>query len=124
MGKVWSEEVKGNGIGESLTFTFQTTKEDTTDLGVTSCGIGHHGSATLFRQNARPKVIVLSVDGEPKLRLHLKDTMRLQQFEIPKLALERPSKHAITLKIMDVFPGTKFEDWIAQVYFQGTGKMR
>ena len=44
MGKVWSEEVKGNGngigIGESLTFTFHTTKEDTTDLGVTSCAIG------------------------------------------------------------------------------------
>ena len=50
--------------------------------------------------------------------------MGLQQFEIPKLALERPSKHAITLKIMDVFPGTNFEDTcIAEVYFQGTGKM-
>lgn len=69
-------------------------------------------------------MIELSVDGEPKLRLHLKDTMGLQQFEIPKLALERPSKHAITLKIMDVFPGTNFEDTcIAEVYFQGTGKM-
>lgn len=68
-------------------------------------------------------MIELSVDGEPKLRLHLKDTMGLQQFEIPKFALERPSKHAITLKIMDVFPRTKFEDWIAEVYFQGTGNM-
>ena len=126
MSKVWSEGVQGVGIGESVTFTFQTTKEDTTDLGVTSCaiGIGHQASKTLFRENARPKVLELSVDGKTKALLQLKDTMGLQHFEIPKLVLERPSKHTIALKIVDVFPGTRFEDTcIAEVYFQGTGRM-
>ncbi len=43
---------------------------------------------------------------------------------IPKLALERQSEHTIALKIIEVFPGTKFEDTcIAEVYFQGTGRM-
>ena len=126
MGKVWSEGVKGNGIGESLTFTFKTTKKDTTDLGVTSCaiGTGHQGSERLFRENARPKVIELSMDGKPRALLHLKDTMGLQQFDVPRLALERPSEHTIRLKIVAVFPGTKFEDTcVAEVYFQGTGRM-
>jgi hypothetical protein len=126
MGKVWSEGVEGTGIGESLTFTFKTTKKNTTDLGVTSCaiGIGHQGSERLFRENARPKVIELSMDGKPRALLQLKDTMGLQQFDMPKLALERPSEHTIRLKIVDVFPGTKFEDTcISEVYFQGTGRM-
>lgn len=126
MGKVWSEGVRGTGIGESLTFTFRTTEEHTTGLGVTSCaiGIGHQGSKALFKKNARPKLLELSVDGKPKARLQLKDKMGLQQFEIPKLTLERPSTHTITLKILEVFPGTKFQDTcIAEVYFQGTGKM-
>ena len=126
MGKVWCEGVKGTGIGESLTFTFKTTKKNTTDLGVTSCaiGIGHQGSERLFRENARPKVIELSMDGKPRALLQLKDTMGLQQFDMPKLALERPSEHTIRLKIVDGFPGTKFEDTcISEVYFQGTGRM-
>ncbi len=126
MGKVWSEGVKGTGIGESLTFTFKTTMKDTTDLGVTSCaiGIGHQGSEKLFRENARPKVLELSMDGKPRMLLQLKDAMGLQEFDVPKLALERPSEHTIGLKVVDVFPGTKFEDTcIAEVYFQGTGKM-
>jgi hypothetical protein len=126
MGKVWSEGVEGAGLGEGLTFTFRTTKENTTDLGVTSCaiGIGHQGSKTLFQENAKPKVLELRVDGKPKALLHLQDTMGLQRFEIPKLALERPSQHSITLKIIEVFPGIKHEDTcIAEVYFQGTGDM-
>ena len=126
MAKVWSEGVEGNGIGESLTFTFQTKQKDTVDLGVTSCaiGIGHQGSEKLFRQNGRPKVIELSVDGVPTSRLQLKDVMGLQRFEISKLALERPSEHTITLKIVDIYAGSKYEDTcIAEVYFQGTGQM-
>lgn len=126
MAKVWSEGVKGNGIGENLTFTFHTTKKNTTDLGVTVCAIGsgHQGSERLFLENARPKLIELSMDGKAKVMLRLKDSMGLQWFEIPKLALERPSEHTITLKIMEVYPGTKFEDTcIAEVYFQGTGQM-
>ena len=126
MEKVWCEGVEGTGIGESLTFTFRTTKENTTGLGVTSCaiGIGHQGSETLFRENGRPKVLELSLDGVPKALLHLKDIMGLQRFEIPKLVLERPSEHSLALKIVEVFPGTKFEDTcIAEVYFRGTGRM-
>lgn len=51
MVKVWSEGVEGTGIGESLTFAFQTKEKDTADLGVTACaiGIGHQGSEKLFR---------------------------------------------------------------------------
>lgn len=93
---------------------------------MTSCaiGIGHQASKTLFRETARPKVLELSVDGEPKALLQLKETMGLQNFEIPKLVLERPSKHTIALKIVEVFPGTRFEDTcIAEVYFQGSGRM-
>lgn len=126
MDQVWSEGADGNGIGESLTFTFTTTEKDTTGLGVTSCAIasGHQGSEKLFRQNARPRVIELSYNGEPVARLRLGDAMGLQRFEIPKLVLERPSRHRIRLKIIEVYPGTHFEDTcIAEVRFQGTGKM-
>ena len=126
VGTVWSEGVAGTGIGESITFTFRTTLKNTTELGVTSCaiGIGHQGSEKLFRQNSRPKVIELSMDGKPKAILNFEDTMGLQHFDIPELALARPSEHTITLKIIDVFPGTKFEDTcISEVYFQGTGRM-
>ena len=126
MTTVWSEGVPGNGEGEKLTFTFSTTKKDTTDLGVTSCAIatGYQASKNLFLQNSRPKRLQLIVDGHPTAVLNLKDEMGLQWFEIPKLKLERPSTHTISLKILEVYPGAKFQDTcISEVYFQGTGQM-
>ena len=126
MESVWSEGVAGNGEGEMLSFTFITTEKDTTDLGVTSCAIatGHQGSAKLFRQNSRPKSLDLVVDGRAVARLELQDVMGLQWLEIPKVKLARPSKHVIGLKIVEVYPGSKFQDsCISEVYFQGTGQM-
>jgi len=126
MESVWCEGVPGNGEGETLTFTFNTTKDDTTDLGVTSCAIatGHQGSTKLFQQNNRAKTLQLIIDGLPTALLKLNDVMGLQRFEIPKVSLQRPSKHTIGFKIVDVYPGSKFQDTcISEVYFQGTGQM-
>jgi hypothetical protein len=126
MDRVWCEGAEGQGLGESLTFTFVTTEEDTTDLGVTSCaiGIGHQASKRLFRRNSRPKILEMSMDGRPVAKLKLRDVMGLQHFDFPKLRLERPSKHTISFKIIDVYPGAAYQDTcIAEVYFQGTGRM-
>lgn len=126
MESVWSEGVPGNGEGETLTFTFSTTEKDTTDLGVTSCAIatGHQGSRKLFQQNNRAKTLQWIVDGRPVALLNLRDVMGLQRFEVPKVKLQRPSKHTISLKIVDVYPGSKFQDTcISEVYFTGTGQM-
>ncbi|MEO0448168.1 MAG: hypothetical protein AAF191_19040 [Verrucomicrobiota bacterium] len=126
MKTVWSESVAGMGEGECLTFTFLTTVNDPIDLGVTSCAIasGHQASEKLFFQNARPKTVMLRIDGQAVASLLLEDKMGLQTFDLPKLVLERPSLHQLSLTIVEVYPGTKYEDTcISEVYFQGTGQM-
>jgi hypothetical protein len=124
IGTVWSEGAPGIGAGETISFEFVTTEKDTADLFVTSCSIaaGHQGSKELFRKNARPKTLQLLVDGRPSAIMILKDSMGLQDFDLPKLSLERPSNHKIEFKIIDVYPGTEFQDTcITEIRFGGTG---
>lgn len=123
---VWCEGVKGQGIGEKITFVFDTKKKDVAELGVTSITIanGHQASQKLFRNNSRAKELLLIVDGNEKAKLELEDKMGLQKFEIPKLNLPRPSKHSISLQILSVYAGDKFEDTcISEISFSGTGNM-
>jgi hypothetical protein len=123
---VWSEGVSGLGIGEKLSFEFITTKGDTTRLAVTSCAIaaGHQASEQLFKQNARPKTLQLFIDGRAVAFLELKDSMGMQHFALPKLRLERPSRHTIAFQILDAYPGTTFQDTcITEIQFDGEGDM-
>ncbi|HET6406262.1 MAG TPA: hypothetical protein VFG14_00135 [Chthoniobacteraceae bacterium] len=118
--------VHGMGTGEKLTFEFVTTKQDTTRLAVTSCGIvaGYQATEKLFRQNARPKTLQLFIDGRPLALLELQDSMGIQNFSLPKLRLERPSRHTISFEILDTYPGTKFQDTcITEINFSGEGDM-
>lgn len=114
------------GEGEELTFEFITTKEDTSNLAVTSCAIatGHQATAKLFKQNARPKTLQVSIDGRPAAVLELEDSMGLQNFDLPKVRLERPSRHKIAFQIVDVYPGSEFQDTcITEINFSGEGDM-
>ena len=114
------------GAGEKLSFEFITTKESTTNLAVTSCVIaaGHQANEKLFRQNARPKTLQLFIDGRPAALLELTDSMGLQHFNLPKVRLERPSRHTIAFQILDAYPGSKFQDTcITEINFSGEGDM-
>ena len=118
--------VHGTGAGEKLIFEFDTTKGDTSRLAVTSCAIvsGYQATEKLFRQNARPKTLQLFIDGRPLALLELKDSMGIQQFSLPKLRLERPSRHTISFQVLDAYPGTKFQDiCITEINFSGEGDM-
>jgi hypothetical protein len=123
---VWSEGVPGIGAGEKITFEFNTTKKDVTNLAVTSCGIasGHQATEKLFRQNARPKTLQVLIDGRSVALIELMDSMGMQYFRLPKLRLQRPSRHTIAFQILDAYPGTKFPDTcITEIYFSGEGDM-
>lgn len=123
---VWAEGTRGDGVGESLDFTFRTTAEDTKNLSVTSITIlpGYQASKRLFFQNGRPRTLRLLYDDRPVALLVLQDVMGSQTFDIPKLALARPSTHRIKLQILDIFPGRKFRDTcITDVIFSGEGDM-
>lgn len=123
---VWSEGAPGLGTGEKLTFEFITTKQSTTNLAVTSCFVasGHQATEKLFRQNARPKTLQLFIDGRPVALLELQDSMGLQHFKLPKVRLERPSRHTIAFQILEAYPGTKFQDTcITEINFSGEGDM-
>ena len=126
LGTVWSEGTAGIGVGETITFEFNTTKNHAKNLAVTSVTIvpGFQPTEKLFRENARPKTLQLFIDGRPAALLELRDVMGRQRFALPKVRLERPSRHTIAFQILEAYLGTKSEDTcITEINFDGEGEM-
>lgn len=100
----WAEGSPGDGVGESLVFTFPAS--------VTITGLwiwnGYQRSDRHFTSNARVKGFTFGADGGSSGRYTLKDKQGSQH--IPLAAPLRGRR--FTLRIDEVFPGAAYQDLV------------
>ncbi|WP_237223182.1 NADase-type glycan-binding domain-containing protein [Spirochaeta thermophila] len=98
----WVEGAKGNGIGESITI-----KNTVLDSLILFSGYLSYKKPYLYTQNARPKKIRVACKeiGFEKV-FDVADTPNPQVLEFGRLI----DMKDITITIIDVYPGTKYED--------------
>lgn len=102
----WVEGVEGYGIGEYL---------DVTEMQVMNNKIhilnGYQKDISSFKNNSRVKVFMVEVGGINMFKLHLKDVMGVQTFEIPEYyANEIIGAYSVRFIIEDVYKGYKWDD--------------
>jgi len=104
-GNPWVEGAAGNGIGQTITFEKNVGHVDIHSL-IISIGYVDFNKPYLYSYNSRPKEIRLWFDEKTKFYdIELADTPNPQIIHLPPFEEER-----ITLEIIDVYPGTKWED--------------
>lgn len=117
----WVEGKSGFGISESVSIEFLLTKQ----LFVTHIEIynGYCKSESAWKDNSRVKTLALMINGSHIANLHLSDTYKKQRFSIGTIGGEVETGELVfTFKILDVYPGYKYEDTaISEINFDGTG---
>ena len=104
----WSEGVNGNGIGQTITFSF-----DSVELAGFAVYGGFQKDSTRYYKNSRPKKLNVYVDGAYQCTVTLEDEMEVQRFDF-----EGPVYGStLTLEIASVYTGSKCTDTcISEVY--------
>ena len=102
IGICWAEGVNGNGINEKLFLRM----ENANTLHI-STGFVSYNKAYLFMENSRPKKIKLSVENKYSIIVDLKDTPNFHTIKLPE-KLNR--NEILVMEILEVYPGTKYED--------------
>jgi hypothetical protein len=102
--KPWVEGVEGHGINEKIFF-----EDDYFPKGTIHISIGYvsYDRPYLYSQNSRPKTIKLSVEGKFSIIVELRDTPHYQEIRLPS---DIYRQDMLILEILDVYPGTKYED--------------
>ena len=102
-GSCWVEGASGPGTGEWLELRPKEPKQ----LSGLEIAPGFHKSAELFKANARPKRIKVTLNGEHSFVADVPDLM--DTYRIPVRGYGQPVK-VIKLVFEDVWPGARFED--------------
>lgn len=100
---MWSEGVAGPGTGEWLELTPEAPKP----LIAISLRPGAWKSAELFAANARPKKVLVELNGEHRFHAEVRDAM--EEFEIPVVGYRKAVKK-LRLTFEEVWPGKRYED--------------
>jgi hypothetical protein len=102
LGEAWVEGVSGQGLHEKL-FIMQP---NCTALYI-SIGFVSFTKPYLYQENSRPKVITVSVEKKFSFTVDLLDTPNFQTIILPqRLGIN----DQLVIEILDVYPGTKYED--------------
>lgn len=101
--KMWSEGAPGPGAGEWLELAPEVPKPLLTISLRPGCWKSHE----LFTANARPKKVLVELNGEHRFHAEVPDAM--EQFEIPVVGYGKPVKK-LRLTFEEVWPGKRFED--------------
>ena len=101
--KSWSEGAAGSGVGEWLLLKPEVAKP----LFAIGVQPGYAKSDELFKANARPKRILIELNGEHRFHADVPDSK--DHCEIPVRNYAKPVK-SVKLTIEDVWKGTKHED--------------
>ncbi len=105
----WVEGVPGHGISEKIIFyDFKSNKGGPIAINGLVLYNGYIKNKDLFEKNSRVKSFVLYVNDEPRYLLHVKDIRDAQKIEFPGILLT--DKDEITLSIVDIFGGLKYQD--------------
>jgi hypothetical protein len=102
-GQAWSEGATGSGVGEWLELTPAVPKP----LIAIELEPGMTKTEDLFKANARPKKVLVELNGEKRFSVAIPDSKEVHR--IPILDYAKPVKK-IRLTFEEVWPGTKFED--------------
>jgi hypothetical protein len=102
IGICWAEGVSGNGINETLYIKMNGANS----LHI-STGFVSFNKPYLFKENSRPRKIELSVDNKYSIIINLDDTPNFQTIKLPE---ELKKDEILRMKILEVYPGTKYED--------------
>ena len=116
---VWAEGAPGQGIGEYLVYYFPGSCPRVTTVKVLN---GHVKNQKVWKENSRVKQLKVYYNDVPIAILDLQDSRTLQCFEVGTLGYHDSNAAQWTLKfeIMDVYPGTKYQDTvISELYFDG-----
>jgi hypothetical protein len=101
-GLPWVEGVRGYGEGEKIFI-----RKAMLNTLYISIGFVLYGRPELYKDNARPKQIRLSVDNKFSFLLDLVDTPDYQTIKLP-IALT--SRDQLVIEIVDVYAGEKYQD--------------
>lgn len=100
---MWSEGAPGPGAGEWLELTPEVPKP----LLAITLRPGCWKSHELFTANARPKKVLVELNGEHRFHAEVRDAM--EEIEIPVIGYGKPVKK-LRLIFEEVWPGKRFED--------------
>lgn len=112
----WVEGVEGDGVGEWIEYSFDSTPATITEVCVVN---GLVRTRSVWEANNRVEVLTMLVNGEPYCCLYLKDFYGEQWFDIPDIeSSDQPL--TIRFRIEAVYSGTKYHDTcISEIYFDG-----
>ena len=97
----WAEAASGNGAGEWIQLSFPTQQI----LGF-SIRAGYQKSKDIYEKNARPRDILVHVDGERDIRMKL-DDVRSRQLVL----FDQPvSTETLTIELSSFYKGRKYKD--------------
>ena len=97
----WAERASGNGEGEWLEFMFPEQNV----IGFT-IRAGYHKSRDVYRKNARPREILLTVGDEPPMAIELDDVREPQT-----VLFDQPvTTDYLTITLSTFYTGTKYKD--------------
>jgi hypothetical protein len=102
LGQAWAEGVRGQGLHEKLFIT----QPNCTAVHI-SIGFVSFTKPYLYQENSRPKVINVSVEEKFSFTVDLLDTPNFQTIILPQ---ELGATDQLVIEILDVYPGTKYED--------------
>jgi hypothetical protein len=108
IGQAWAEGVRGQGIHEKLFINppYLTPKLGCTTLYI-SIGFVSFEKPYLYEENSRPREIRISVADKFSFTAELDDTPNFQAIALPQSVGENDE---LEIEILDVYPGTKYED--------------
>lgn len=106
----WVEGIQGQGINEYIGIKSNNAKRLYISIGYVS-----YHKPYLYEQNSRPKKIQLSVEGRYSFTYNLEDTPNFQTIDLPQRLKDNDE---LILTILEVYPGTKYEDTcINSIYY-------
>lgn len=121
----WVEGANGKGIGEVLTYHFKMNSPRITSLMIAN---GYVKSSAAWSSNGRVKKLKMYVEDTLFAILNLKDSKRLQIFQIDTIgygwnipkSINADDIWTMKFEILEVYPGSKFEDIaISEIFFDG-----
>ena len=133
----WVEGVKGDGIGEFITYEFPPLNPRITKIIIAN---GYIKDKKTWQNNARVKQLKMYVDDKFYAILNLKDVYAEQTFEVSPIGYAQRKKSSykkdgtliddmngkvippikIKFEILEVYKGDKYEDTaITEIYFDG-----
>lgn len=111
---------KNSGIGETIKINFKPS--DILSVNYLKFYNGYQKSEASFKNNSRVKKAALYINGEHRFNLELNDIEAAQIFVLGKWFLEGAEKFTIELKILEIYPGEKYNDLcISEINFDGEG---